>query len=516
MVKKRAVRRIVILSVGGIFFFAAVVAPFLAPAARAEKQLWSGYAMLLVAGDHSESDVLERLTLVGYDDVRAPSSTYATYNDFGALARIAVADLPERFSQHDPRYDPYLRGLPMFFTAYDGVQTHAVYYVATDDHPFRVHQNIRRALSGVTTKWFLVEWSFDDGIVYVGAFALMLIALAVGGVRRRVLIGFGGIPCLSAVFMGGAYTFVLVGVAFFAWALVIDRGFPALEHRIRYGRRAAPDGRGARFIYAAVALPAVVGYVARRSPAAVTSIIPPIIGLIAVSIVVAVLIERKLHNEEHRVFAPVPILTGTRYARPVSGLSGAAVAAIFLVLLATPLAHGFILPSRTVAFPQPVSYTGASELSFSGIGALARYRAADALPDLSDYLAHRAFHDGFMYARSFDVPTAGETVTVAVYERRGESVERTEYTPIVYDEAWLASVLTRDRGMHDVLLDQNTPNGVVVRQSPTIYWPRSHQIGHTALMILLFSPFPAGSLGMVSHVRVRIEGSTVRRKRQAA
>ncbi|MFW6292384.1 MAG: hypothetical protein ACOC7V_08660, partial [Spirochaetota bacterium] len=165
---------------------------------------------------------------------------------------------------------------------------------------------------------------------------------------------------------------------------------------------------------------------------------------------------------------------------------------------------------------QPVS---GGELGYETLRSLWHTEQRRSLPDLADYLAHRAFQEGLVYGRSYGFPEPGEPVELTRFREQPDgSYSSYRESVLVFDEAWVAHALeTAPTGIARMLVGLGVAAGVVLSPSDTIYSGYSQFLQHLAYVVLVLAPFLLAALPWARSTRTRdpvVE--LARRRRQVA
>jgi hypothetical protein len=179
-----------------------------------------------------------------------------------------------------------------------------------------------------------------------------------------------------------------------------------------------------------------------------------------------------------------------------------------------------LLPSAGVdGVPQPVPLSGHDHVDFEALQAVDR-ASSSGLVDLSDYLAHRAYQEGFVYGAEYGLPAEGEALYLSRFSREGESTVREREVVLRFDREWLEKTLQSAGGngasVASLLANGNTPAGVVRSPAPGVYSQVTHPARYSLQALLAFSPFLVLSIRVFAASRSGAPIPVLRRKRQAA
>ena len=83
------------------------------------------------------------------------------------------------------------------------------------------------------------------------------------------------------------------------------------------------------------------------------------------------------------------------------------------------------------------------------------------VPDISDYVTHMAFQEGFIYGAEYKLPKADEELVSDFYKENKETGEIEKYYKVVFrfDELWLSNLISEiNKGNFEKLfIDQGKP-----------------------------------------------------------
>ncbi len=492
-----------------------------APSSTAEDgscgQGWEGHYRVLfpVAGENLKA-ATTALREADFDDVLSRDKATVSISNFNGLEQVPLSRLEERLPAMDPRWDPFLRNVEKLFRAGSGGE-YEVVYVASRAPLGEFRDRVSAALEGVegADGWIIAE----AGQSVLGVFLLGFIAVAavvvVGAGRTRYLAAGGAVPWLGTVTVGGAGTFIAASVIYFAWVGFADTGRRYLDHRLQYGRW---NGGGRELRRSLILLALVWAVVLAAYPGLSLSALMPIagsgVGLAAFSGLAVAHALYKRARQDHRLFVPVSL----RPFKPVipaflPRLTTAVWVAV-LVFGVPYLSH--LLPSGgTPAAPAPVPLEGRNEIDFESLHAL-RDGTPRGVVNIADFVAHRAYQEGFAYGVEYGLPEEGATVELSRFTGDNGTTVREPEVMLRYDEAWLDRTLAPDSSNLGALLaNGDTPSGVVRTGKPGVYSVTTHPARYSLQALLAFSPFLALGLRRTPADRNGVPFAVLGRKRQA-
>jgi hypothetical protein len=462
-----------------------------------------------VVTDLDHDDAAEALLGAGATEVITPSTTGVSVSRFRSVEVVPLGEALASLDPLDPRRDPWIERLGAYFT----IDGRNVVYARLDQPLGHAGRTVRRALGSRSR---IAEWSpfgtFSSLLVFAAAAAIVI-----AGHRRgrlvRVVAALPWIPAVAAVRLAGA-VFAAVGLLLTGWVAeelgrLRDRGGlrTALVTRA-FGSRA--------LVFLAGHLLSFV-YVTRLTGLAGAAILSlAALGSVAGVVALVFGVVRRI-DPDHRPFEPVSIIAGGT-GRFVDGRwARVALLLLPLVLLAPPILD-VVVPAGAVARPVPRP-VGDADLGYDGLSALWMAGGDERLPDLADYLAHRAYQEGLVYGREYGFPVLDERVELSrVREEPDGSYSSYRETQFAYDAEWVEHALeVAPAGIARLLVGLGYAAGVVLSPSDALYSGYSQLIQHLAYVVLVLAPFLFAALPWARPTRTR--GSIpelARRRRQVA
>ena len=506
----RADRRVLprLLLVGGsALCLAAWTAAFVLPRLVGGSPPLDPYLTVVTHLAHEEAGKL--LLDAGALQTVTPAGSEVLVSRFNRVETTGLPDALASLDPLDPRRDPWIDRLSSYFT----IRGRNVVYASFDLPVARADRLVRRVLGRGSR---VAEASPIRNAVATAMFVgLAGITLAAAG-SNRVRLTPAVIVWLPAVAAGG----LVAAVA--AAAMVIAVGWAADE----FARVATMRLRGAGASSRALAgRAAALGGTAALSLVyagrlAGWSAVAPLATALVGSVLAAVLATatfRPTPDPEHRPFEPLAIMSGRPGA--IAGRKWARLGLVALpVLLAVPpLADAL---ARGTDVPRPVPRAiAARAFDHEALRAVWQYTGDGGLPDVADYLAHRAHQEGFLYGRGYAFPEADEQIALTRFREQPDG-SYSGYREVVmtFDESWSARALAdAPAGVASMLVGLGYAAGVVLAPAPAIYSGYSQFLQHLTYVVLVLAPFLLAAVPWARPIRAR--GSVVelsRRRRQVA
>ena len=480
-----------------LFYIGSLVYQGFAANFATQGQIWAGYFTLAVPQRFSESEVLGRLEAQEIAEVVTETGTTVRVTAFSHVEEVPLGEIEERLEPGDPRYDPYIQRLPAFFRATGSRETYRLFFIPAESGIIGTVATLKRALEPEVRDWFLVDFAGVNRWVALGGMALIALVLVLMTKGRRLDLALFCLPwLLGSLSVGGAWP--LVGGA------VCLTGFVFLA--------SIDDPRSVgRFLGPAMLLAALL--VAFRSAAVPLGETALALAASALALTVRQLLRRRRAlGRDHRLFAPVHIVPteaaaeGKRLERVLLLLP--VMAALGVVLALLPGGRDIEVPAPADRPADLVSADGEDSRypDLQGLHRLWAETRGKELPNLSDFLAHVAYQEGFAYGAEYDFPTPGEPLTLLeIREEEGRLVEATRVAA-VYDNDWVERILTSvpQGSLEWLLVQQPNSTGVVRTPLNGLYSSTSHLIVYFAVLLAAYSPI------MIGVLILRLRGSRMR------
>lgn len=466
-----------------ILFIFSLALYVLQPSAQRHGRVWQGYYLLLVERDAPCELIVQRLAEAGFDRTVAECTVTVSLNTFGSLERIPLSRVGVRLDPVDPRFDPYMRGLPAWFYTTLGDAPKSIIYLASDQNPWTVYRRTASALSGSGLRWSLPEWERRGVWVFGIAFLLVTVFTAARARGMRVAAAAAALPWLGWVLFGGLPAFGAAVAVYLTAVLLTQRALCALRDE-----RSGILYREALYLLLVVLV--VVALVPHGGNLSRLSVIASTAGTLAVLLILLLLRRERYRTTDHALFIPLPLLSNRATVR--SSDVFLLVPALILVILA-PLVYAAASDSATTPqIPEPEPLVGSMH-SFETLQRLSNNSAQGSPPSLADYVAHRAFQEAFMYRAVWALPRSGERVVRQRVAQNGGRLERTNETIVEYTPEWLDQLLNESTvsGVEAIQLAQPYPARVVLRQKSRLYFDRSFLARHAILVAVIALPLVA-------------------------
>jgi hypothetical protein len=486
-------------AVGGILLILYITlssAPFTFSREQYGDTPWQGYTRLGLEGGALSRGVADAIAaLEGMEAVVSEHSATVSFNTFAGFERIPVAELGKRLENRDPRMDPYMAGLQRYFRGERSGEPLQILYLKSRRHFLSLERQLASLLTPARLRWRLSGPTALRQLFLLALFAGAALLVVAGRPRPgRVLALLSIAPWLPRVAAGGSqdlYAFLLL---YPLWVPVAESARAFFHDRLVLGWRGDAGKRllprvlllAAGFLLSALlfrpsgggegALGGAAAWYLGRANLLEKNSITLLANLLLLPLTALELRLRRARRF-HDVFRPLPIRAAAREQPrrlPAAGLL--LLAAVSFALLTLSSARGSLTAPWPVA-PWPAAPGGSAAgqgvtggLTWQGIAALADQSAAPLpaagyLPDLADYLTHRAFQEGLAFGRPYRLPSPGERLTLSYYLVNPDTREVVQTRRVVkrFQSGWLEESLARAApgDVEGLLVAQKAPVKVV-------------------------------------------------------
>jgi hypothetical protein len=414
---------------------------------RIHRRTWKGYYTLYI----ENSKIAEQLIvqIAGgrrFEGVVSRFTSEISFNTFAGLVSVPINRLSDRLDPLDPRFDPYMQRLEKLFSIVSGT-TWEVVYLRSDRNVISTYLYLRGLFRGRDLRWRLMELDPARSIIRV--------LLAIAYLSVLVLLGSSG-PIRLAVLLAALPWLLLITISDFPLLLAFFLVMPAWVHlfehlhRHRYVRSAfGLPGTVEVFARPAAALAVAVGLgIALRRPGPFAGLLLVTFGgAVAAAFLYCFFIVRD-SRQAHQPYRALPILGRLRPRRArLSPEISLHLLLAFIVLCSYPV----LRLAAAVSGPEPdtirMHSIGVDGLSWRSLDALSDYAGPGGIPNLADYLTHRAYQESLIFGRPYDFPTPGERILISEYRVGAENARILKTFRVVkqFKESWLYETLEAAR-----------------------------------------------------------------------
>ncbi len=504
----------------GILGFAVVAAPILSPNLSPTENSWRGYTVLLVDAGSDIGPVLDTLSRFEVEHVSF-RNTKVYISDFSGIEEVPLYRVADRLDKADPRYDPYVSSLGGYFAGHYRSEAWHVIYMRVDNPAFITYLRLASVLRPLNIRFRMPEWSlfwFLLGPVMFGLYVVILTQRS-GKLRWQVILT--TLPLLVLAIKAPRLGLAAAVVLLPGWIALSQEAQTTFRNYLCTGTLNAERNqliRGGTFLGLGFFVALLISLL-HPEPGSFCLLV--FVSMLAVSGttlgVLCVGLVKSLGNE-HRVYYPLPILHGQALGEKndVSERPALMGTILLLTLAVLPALVVTTVSGGTMDVASPVSMVGAETFSLEDIGTLAAGKHVGQLPDLSDYITHRAYQDGLLYSRNWAYPSAESEIAIMTYALKNGVVTAMETAPVVFGVQWFEKVIAdaSDEGIVAMLLAQGRPVAVV--RSEPIESAATSLIKRLGLMVFFLSPLLFLRLKLTTQFLYGMRILLLRRKRQTA
>lgn len=466
---------------------------------------WKGYVPVLIpedfasfgeSGGESAEDFFRSL---GWKDVITRETQQVNIFTYGdGERRIAYGDVEAYLDPLDPRYDPYLKGLGNYFSgSIDGKSTRIIYLGHDGDTASFIERTVRE-LEKMRIDYFIPRLE-TGGAVYYRLLLLLNIVVFITLVPRRGRLLFAAGAAGAALAAAGSLSlqfplFALIASQAVGWSFCaawageaftrhFNIGYSRLRRDIRM--RLAVYGL---FSFAGLTIAVSSGFY--QSPILLILLSLNTAVMHALMLYLYFLItHRRVRRQQHTLFFPVPMRLYERtFFRLIPRWTLILVTAVVLPLGVNWLTDG--QSAREAVYPQPVAAEGSGGLDWESLRRFSEKQQeepGDYLPDIADYVTHRAYQEGFLYGRGYRFPEQDERIALKVYEKQGLKVFGKDRVFKMFTEAWYEDIISdaSQSGVSRLLCAQGEPVQTAYRKNNTFRIPTHTLLGYIIVFLMV-------------------------------
>ena len=491
------------------------------PSLNTANTIWKGYYTVIVDDRIPDEILYARLESCRFSYI-APNNTPVYVTGFDSLDEVMLSHIPDRLEEMDPRYDPYILNLSNIYkTTFLGENWH-VFFIKDNISLIYASAQLKKALkTSSETKnieFHFLDWDIPAKILNLALFMIyaVIVALLNGSFKNISFLAF--IPLMLHATGGGYYGFTTAMLLITGYFIGIKEWNSAFRHFLNYGQW---ELTASRLIESALML-CILIFVSLfllipnpRPVSGLLSLVASIVSLAAIFGFQSISDRYKHREQEHRIFYPLQLMRKNLNKESRSPILIHPVCMIAILLF--PLLSSFEISAKTNGIPKPVKYANIQSYSWSNLEKLNLLSESSSLPDLSDYITHRAYQDALLVSRLFEFPRRNQVIQIDEFKQSGDKIEKFNRDFLLYDDSWFTRVLSdaESAGFTGLLMKQDGPSSVAKYTASKAVFEVSQFLLHFFLCILVFSSafFVTGSLTAQSIYGIR--NLLIRRRRQA-
>jgi len=516
-----------------VIFLSSTISLLSLPLTYPEVQAWKGYYTLGVEGSVSLRKLKDMLNINNTWQVISEESSSIKFFNFNSFENTSISRLRSRLDPLDPRFDPYMKGLRGYFHTQYKKKSFNLIYIKNNLHPFSFYLSASRTLKGLGADWFIAEINilrqiFISFLFGVFVFLTLLYAMHSRDFvllpnflnakkqnlpkfiahrnfplsydrRLRYVKSFqytfiaGSIPWFFVLMTGSYRTFTASAFIYFGWLLLNREFLSQLKVYLNYGKHHLDfENLKKRGLFLLISLISAV-LLLLFPDFSFSRLLPIFLALFATLSLalhsVALFIYRR-NRQEHRLFIRVPLVSEERLNER-KGILTWVPPLIFAAVFLGPFVFSAGIFFREGSIPKPVSFPDIKDFSWASLERLAIHEDRKELPNLSDYLIHRAFQEGFLYNREYTFPSREEKILLSTFNRVGDRIVSSAVEVKRFNQEWFDEVISEayQGGITRLLMDQGVPVGTVYKPVDKVPIPRFFLLLHGLFCIVIFSPY---------------------------
>ncbi len=510
------------------------------------KYAWNNYQVVMIAGtaptgsapptEAIKSVEIDKVKQIledsGFQNIVSYDEQKVSLFQYPHLASVPLRSLPQLLEEKDPRYDEYLKQLPRYFEgSLEGTPAH-VMYVEHGRRDVRPILRARKGLKELGVDYYLSGVNSIEKRLYKILIVLtVLVVYALYPKKNRkkgtIVVFLSG----SLILLVGVEDYSLEMYSWWAlhtlgWAVLLAWAGPAFT---RYFNSEDESFLQALKKYLSVyficsLLGATVMGVS-GAPGAFSLVITHIFFTFIANGVLFYyfyLFHKYLSNRQaHTLFMPIHISD----TRALSNRQVVIKLAVFFLLVG--IVPVTVVPqltssySKDAEFPRPKQMPGeisdsmpnegvivdkstetehSTEVSgnkgfswnqvyhyVNKTGSSGGKKPDILLPDISDYVKHRAFQEGYFFGMSYSFPAPGKKITIPVYKQEGIKVLSRQKVVKMFTDDWYKDIITSayKSGVPRLLLAQGRPVQVEIGTIEPFRISTYAILGHIGAMLIV-------------------------------
>ncbi len=410
--------------------------------------------MLLVEDRMDLEDVHDILSPFPEDEIISAHSALVMLQSFPTMEYIPIAALPDRIDVDDPRYNPYLRNVPNYFTVeHDDISYH-ILYLMRDRPVLSLYYVLYHLFKAHDVQWFLPGNSFSLRIIVLMIFwGIVCFLLLFRHHGHRISLLLSALPLSILASLGGVPTLILSGVWYMSWCRVV-----VVEFRSKKADKSSVRARKTRvwLQYGIIVLGCMILQFISFGTALFPAFLTVCIALPALLCAIFFYDLYKQRRYEHRLFRRVyivPVQVKLSDYFPDKPLVSLFVATFLLLALFLPLN----LWGGGVKIPSPLSPPNFTHQWYENMKSIWEHKAG--LPDIADYLAHVAMQEKIPFQQRvhYQLPELNAELGLSRFRRLDGKIERSEESIMIFDAKWFQETLQSSiwPSHHNLLLSQS-------------------------------------------------------------
>ena len=412
------------------------------------------YTLYIEQSQDTEQLILRIAENRFFEGVVSRYTAKVSFNTFAGFETIPIQRLPKRLDAPDPRFDPYLQRVGNLFTVASGRQGETrggfweVVYLRTERNVLSSYLHLSALLKREGVRWRLLEFEPLDRSIRLLLFLAycVVIGFLASNWKVRLAIVLASLPWMLLVLLSGFSSLLAFFIIMPAWVHLLEWQYERWRDGLFFPRD-DPTRKTISRPPISVAVAVGLGMLLLYPGPLLGALFSVLGGAVASALVYRLLVVEGFRRA-HPPFQPLPIL-GRFHARR----RAISREVPLHILLAVIVLGSYPALRLGTALSNPVSYkiqmqpiTGVpSDLSWRSLTALSGISRGSGIPNLADYLAHRAYQESLMFGRSYSFPRMGERLVISDYHVDSESfrIQKTFRVVKQFKESWLQGTIGR-------------------------------------------------------------------------
>ncbi len=503
-----------------VLFFLIISSHFFLPVIYRENQIWKNYYTLLVEEAAPVSEIASLLRENGYTELIHKNNTMVSFFSFHSEEQIKLSALSSRLDILDPRYDDYMKRLENYFHTIGNNAAYTIYYIKDNRSPILFYSSIRPIMVNTPYTWRIAEINIFSHMLVLFLFSCIIgLTLFYKKTYRSFIIA-AGFPWLFGLVHSGFTIFTGSTLLYLAFTLLATDLFAVIKYYLNYrsidfSKANLPQ----KLSLFGLALFASL-FFAVFPEVHLSRWIPLVLSLLAdcfLFLIFVFFMFQKRRKQEHRLFFSIsiqPSKVGITFATTRFSL----LSVIIVVIFFAPLVYRLSGKGDHIRIPVPKMVERTDQITWHDIEKLGLYRE-NSLPNLFDFLSHRAYQSGFFYKRLYHFPSKGEKITISFYSKENGRIVKKERVIKVFSESWFQEVLNqaKDEGITKLLIDQGSAVTVSMEASkPMAFINTAFVLRNGIISFIVFLPLVLINYHLTVENKYGMKSFILRRKSQAA
>lgn len=420
---------------------------------------WKGYYQLVYDETVSSVLITSLLAQKGFSGVISEENEKVSVFAFGKNKVIPLSAVPDYFETSDPLYDSYLKKLGGYFEGSNGKTKIRVLYIPAEKSPLLTYISVRKALISLKGSWILINFQpLQQLFLGMLILAFQIVLFILSG-RSKQLFLFSLLPWFFLYIFGG-FQYAVVSVGFqFLWILLLKKFIPHVNAYLDFHRIDIPVKVNlvkSITVFLIVFMGTVfIFHDSLNLYVLFISVFLQVIGALSSLGVVYF----KHRYRLHKLFYPILIKEKWKCLK-MNEVSATGI--LFIILLIAPFFYRIPLMGQNITLAVPCGIPHTGELSLKNLKILYSFKQKDTLPDLSNFLCHRAYIEGYPYGRSYTFPAEGSSFSLFTFKNENGMVRKENSTIKLFTDSWYKSIIASIDGssIPALLLKQRFPVAV--------------------------------------------------------